>query len=58
MLGKRTSGTDELFLAILTVLVVVEDREGVVSEIKSHVNSVLSFSPVGLARSPGQERGL
>ena len=58
MLGKRTSGTDELFLAILTVLVVVEDGERAVSEIKSQLNSVLSLSPVGLAGSPGQERGL
>ena len=53
MFGKGTRGADKLLLSVLAALVIVEQWECAVSEVKSDINSIFSFSPVGLARSPG-----
>ena len=58
MFHKGAGGADKLFVPIMASLVIVEEWEAAVSEVKPHIHSILSFSPVGLARSPGQERGL
>ena len=56
MFCERTRGADELLLSIVASLVIVEEWESAVSEVQSHVDSILSLGPVRLAGSPGEER--
>ena len=36
----------------MAALVIVEEWEAAVSEVKPHIHSILSFGPVGLTRGP------
>ena len=52
MFDKGTGSADELFVPVMASLVIVEEWEAAVSEVKPHVHSILSFGPVGLTRGP------
>lgn len=52
MFHKGAGGADKLFVPIMASLVIVEEWEAAVSEVKPHIHSILSFGPVGLTRGP------